>query len=82
MTEKMTPGKAVLDSTLTAIAQEHLGLETLETRNSDSLDFHDLSVASIRQALAAAFAAGAAQTAAGLPHIAELLTAAKNGTLR
>lgn len=33
------------------IAKDILGIETLETRNSDSLDFHDVSVWSIRQAL-------------------------------
>ena len=33
-------------------------LETLETRNSDSLDFHDLPVWSIREALLAAYHAG------------------------
>ena len=28
----------------TNIAREHLNIPTLETRNSDSLDFHDVSV--------------------------------------
>lgn len=40
------------------IAQQHLGVETLENRKSDSLDFHDLAVWSIEAALAAAFEAG------------------------
>lgn len=35
-----------------------LGIETLETRNSDSLDFHDLAVWTVRAALDAAYAAG------------------------
>jgi hypothetical protein len=35
---------------LTGIARQHLDLETLETRNSDSLDFHDLAVWGIRAA--------------------------------
>ena len=39
-------------------ARKHLDLETLETRNRDSLDFHDLSVASIRRAIEMAFEAG------------------------
>jgi hypothetical protein len=43
---------------LTQIAQKHLRLETLETRKSDSLDFHDLAVWSIEAALKAAFEAG------------------------
>ena len=41
------------------IAHEILGLETLEKRNRDSLDFHDLSVWQIKKALEAAYLAGA-----------------------
>ncbi len=33
-----------LDQILTAIASEHLGIPTLGTRNSDSLDFYDIPV--------------------------------------
>ncbi|WP_373321308.1 DUF6900 domain-containing protein [Vogesella indigofera] len=33
-----------LEQIFTQIAQKHLGIETLETRKSDSLDFHDLAV--------------------------------------
>jgi hypothetical protein len=40
------------------IALKKLGIRTLETRNSDRLDFHDLSVASIKEALETAFSAG------------------------
>ena len=43
---------------LNTIAQEHLNIETLETRNSDSLDFHEVSVWGVEQALLAAFEAG------------------------
>ena len=32
------------DDFFTDIAREHLNFETLETRNSDSLDFHEVSV--------------------------------------
>ena len=39
-------------------SERHLFLETLETRNSDSLDFHDTAVWAIRSALEAAFEAG------------------------
>jgi hypothetical protein len=46
------------ETLLARIAEKHLGLETLETRNSDSLDFHDLAVWSIHDALEAAFKAG------------------------
>lgn len=42
---------------LTQIAQIHLGLETLEERRSDSLDFHEVSVWSVKDALQAAFEA-------------------------
>ena len=41
-----------------AIAQEILGIDTLNTQNSDSLDFHDVAVWSIDKALEAAFQAG------------------------
>lgn len=42
------------------IAQTVLDMDTLETRLSDSLDFHDLSVWSIKAALEAAYLAGMA----------------------
>jgi len=35
-----------------------LGLQTLETRGRDDLDFHDISVTSIRDAIQLAFEAG------------------------
>ena len=47
-----------LDQLLTHIARDHLFIETLETRRSDSLDFHDVAVWCIRDALKAAFNAG------------------------
>jgi len=43
---------------LTEIAQRHFQIETLETRKSDSLDFHDVSVWSIKDALTEAFELG------------------------
>ena len=43
---------------LLGIATTTLGLETLETRYSDSLDFHDLAVGAIKAALEAAYLAG------------------------
>ena len=60
----MTPKtKPVPDAHLLEIAQKHFpSIETLETRNSDGLDFHDVAVWSIRAALEAAFAAGQAAT--------------------
>ncbi len=49
-----------IETILTLIAQKHLGIETLETRRSDSLDFHDTAVWCIKDALEAAFKAGVA----------------------
>src|SRR5215213_9821127 len=43
------------DQHLLRIATGILRLETLDVRNGDSLDFHDLSVWQIRQALEAAY---------------------------
>lgn len=39
-----------LDALLTRIAQEHLFIDALETQNSDSLDFHDVSVWGVKEA--------------------------------
>lgn len=51
--------KELLNKILTDIAQKNFSnVETLETRNSDSLDFHDVSVWSIKAALEDAFIAG------------------------
>jgi len=47
-----------MNAAIEKIAREILDLETLETRNMDSLDFHDLAVWEIRRALEAAFTAG------------------------
>jgi hypothetical protein len=46
------------DAAIRKIATEILGLETLEQRKRDSLDFHELPVWQIEKALAAAFEAG------------------------
>ena len=53
ITGKVFPrkGRTTKDQLFTQIAQQHLGIETLVTRNRDSLDFHDTSVASIKDAL-------------------------------
>jgi hypothetical protein len=47
-----------VDAVLAKIASDFLGLETLEPRHSDRLDFHELSVISLKKALKAAFEAG------------------------
>lgn len=49
---------ARLDAVLEPIAKKHLDVETLKTRHSDSLDFYDCSVWSIKSALKEAFNAG------------------------
>ena len=53
-----------LDLILTQIANEHLDIPTLETRRSDSLDFHDVAVWQVHKALQAAYMAGVAEGAA------------------
>ena len=61
-TNKKRPGKKepTVDELLSAIAKETLHIDTLETRQSDSLDFHDVAVWSVKAALEAAYRAGLA----------------------
>ena len=59
-----------IDTILTLIAQKHLGIETLETRKSDRLDFHDTAVWCVRDALEAAFKAGV-EVCASMPKATE-----------
>jgi hypothetical protein len=54
---KTTARSRMLDQAAEKV-RERLGLETLATRSSDRLDFHTLSVASIRQAVQIAFEVG------------------------
>ena len=49
-----------MEKEIARIAKETLRIETLERRNSDSLDFHDCSVWGIKEALEAAYKAGLA----------------------
>ena len=54
-----TQTKPAADALLLEIAQKHFpDLETLETRNSDGLDFHDVAIWAIRAALEDAYEAG------------------------
>ena len=55
---KNTDPTAQRDAQLLEIAQRQFHLETLETRNWDRLDFHDVAVWAIRAALEEAFEAG------------------------
>lgn len=50
-----------VDALLTQIAQRILRIETLESRHRDSLDFHEVSVWELRDALEAAYNAGIEQ---------------------
>jgi hypothetical protein len=48
-----------IDQIILEIAKEEIiGIETLETRRSDSHDFHDVAVWEIKAALEAAYKAG------------------------
>ena len=49
-----------VDELLASIAKTMLHIDTLETRRSDSLDFHDVAVWSVKAALEAAYRAGLA----------------------
>jgi len=46
------------EALLLEIAAKHFFLETLETRSSDSLNFHDVAIWAIRAALEDAYEAG------------------------
>ena len=51
--------KELLNKILTGIAQKNFSnVETLETRKSDDLDFHDVAIWEIKAALEDAFIAG------------------------
>jgi hypothetical protein len=68
MTAKTTPAKAPSEALLLEIATKHFHtIETLETRNRDRLDFHDVAVWAIRAALEDAFEAGSRAGAAAKP---------------
>lgn len=57
--DRATLSEQEKDLELASIAAKHLNVQTLETRNSDDLDFHDdIPVWGIRKALEAAYRAG------------------------
>lgn len=49
---------AAVERQIAEIAKTHLSIETLEPRNLDRLDFHDIGVVGLKQALLAAYEAG------------------------
>ena len=57
-TTKPNDTNSAPEAPLAELALQHLGIATLATRNSDSLDFHDVAVWAIRDALEAAWRAG------------------------
>lgn len=57
-----------LDQLFQQIALDHLFVDTLETRNSDRLDFHEVSVWGIKTALQAAFDAGSQAASTNQPN--------------
>jgi hypothetical protein len=75
--------RTTTETTLTTIAQSTLGIETLETRRSDQLDFHEVAVWSLREALEAAYEAGrqaASQAEATTPPWANVIKASPSAT--
>ena len=46
------------EKVITKISKEVLGIQTLEGQGQDRLDFHDISVSSIKAALEKAYEAG------------------------
>ncbi len=57
-TPRKTKAEQKLDADFLAIAQKYLCIDTLETRMSDRLDFLEVAVWSIRDALMAAYKLG------------------------
>lgn len=47
-----------MNKKLSELAKKHFNIDTLETRNRDSLDFHDCAVWSIKQAFEEAYNLG------------------------
>jgi hypothetical protein len=58
MTIKTKAKPTAPEALILEIATRHFFVETLETRNSDQLDFHDVAVWAMRAALEDAFEAG------------------------
>ena len=54
----MTETQEAFQKVLTGVAEKNLGIVTLETRNCDFLDFHELAIWQIKEALQDAFIAG------------------------
>jgi len=59
-----TSERKKMQKTLERIVAEHLDIETLATRKSDSLDFHEVAVWGLKAALEAAYEAALARAKA------------------
>ncbi|WP_019956208.1 DUF6900 domain-containing protein [Yoonia vestfoldensis] len=60
---KTKPAPAAPEALILDIATRHFFVETLDTRNRDRLDFHDVAVWTMRAALNEAYDAGLAAAA-------------------
>ena len=60
MTQATEAKPAAPEALILDIATRHFFIETLESRNRDRLDFHDVAVWAMRASLTEAYAAGAA----------------------
>ena len=58
MTQATKTKPAAPEALILDIATRHFFIETLETQNSDRLDFHDVAVWAMRAALSEAYEAG------------------------
>ena len=58
MTQSTKTKPAAPEALILDIATRHFFVETLDTQNSDRLDFHDVAVWAMRAALEAAYEAG------------------------
>jgi len=67
--EQLLLERSVPTSTMEQIAKKHLGIKTLKTQNSDSLDFHDLAVWNIKRALKAAYNEGKKSASVEIPKV-------------
>ena len=60
MAKTAKPAPIAPEALMLDIAKRHFSVETLDTRDSDGLDFHEVAIWSIRAALIEAYAAGLA----------------------
>ena len=58
LTDKLECNMNQIDTILTLIAQRHMGIETLDTRDADDLDTHSIRVSHLREAMETAFSVG------------------------